>query len=280
MRLWLIMRLLIYCLLLGTTVSFGQPDRTDVSPYRVRKAYELTGSVLFIGASYVGFRELDRVATLSVDALAKLSPGRINAFDRPAIYGDPARFPLAQKRSDRFLNIAIAAPVLLAISPRIRKDWLDLLTLYAVTHSVNNLVYFATAFPIRRARPLTYSPTVPLDQKTGQAKTNSFYSGHVSFSATATFFGAKVLTDYHHITGWKRVLIFAVAAVPPALVSVNRIEAGKHFRTDVLTGFIVGGACGIGVPELHKRNRKNGQLTGQPYLTPFGQGGIVLNYRF
>ena len=274
------MKLLLFCFLLETTVSFAQTDTTYGSPYRVNKTYELTGSVLFIGASYVGFRALDRVATLTADELAALSPGRINAFDRPAIYGDPARFEAAQKRSDLFLNIAIAAPLLLAIDPHIRKDWLDLLTLYAVTHSVNNLAYFATAFSVRRARPLTYSTTLPLDQRTGQAKTNSFYSGHVSFSATATFFGAKVLTDYHHIRGWKRVLIFAVAAVPPAFVGLNRIQAGKHFRTDVLTGFIVGAACGIGVPELHKRNRRNGQLTGQPYFTPSGQGGLAFTYRF
>lgn len=274
------MKIIVCYLLLGMTVSFGQPDTAHVSPYRVNKAFELTGSVLFIGASYVGFRQLDRVATLSVDELAARSPSRINAFDRPAIYGDPARFPIAQKRSDFFLNMAIAAPVLLAIDPRIRKDWLDLLTLYAVTHSVNNLVYFGTAFSIRRARPLTYSPTVPLDQKTGPAKTNSFFSGHVSFSATATFFGAKVLTDYHHIKGLKRVLIFAVAAVPPALVGVNRIQAGKHFRTDVLTGFLVGGACGILVPELHKSKPKHQSLTWQPYFIPSGQSGITLDYRF
>ncbi len=272
------MRLLVFYLLLTTTASFGQPDTAHVLPYRVNKTYELTSSVLFIGASYVGFRELDRVATLTVDDLAKLSPGRINAFDRPAIYGDPGRFPIAQKRSDFLLNIAIAAPLLLVIDPRVRKDWLDLLTLYAVTHSVNNLVYFAMAFPVRRARPLTYSATLSPDQRTGQPKTNSFYSGHVSFSATATFFGAKVLTDYHHIRGWKRILIFAVAAVPPALVGVNRIQAGKHFRTDVLTGFVVGAASGIVIPELHRHSQNKGQLSCHPYFTP-GQGGIALRCR-
>ena len=273
------MKLLLYCLL-GTNLCFGQPDTTNLSPYRVIKPYELTGSVLFVGISYFGFRKLDRTATLTVNELAMLSPSRVNAFDRPAVYGDPAQFALAQKRSDFLLNVSIAAPLLLAIDPRIRKDWLDLVTLYAVTHSVNNALYFATAFSVRRARPLTYSPTLPADQKTGQARTNSFYSGHVSFSTTATFFGAKVLTDYHHIKGWKRVLIFAVAAVPPALVGINRIQAGKHFRTDVLTGFVAGAASGILVPELHKGSWKSRSLTWQPYFGASGQGGIVLNYRF
>lgn len=274
------MRLLIYCLLLGTTVSFGQPDTTLFSPYRVSKPYELTGSVLFIGVSYLGFRELDRVATLSADEVATLTPSQINAFDRPVIYGDPARFPAAQKRSDLFLNVALVAPLLLAIDPRIRKDWLDLVSLYAVTHSVNNLMYFATAFSIRRARPFTYNPALPLDQKTGEAKSNSFYSGHVSFSTTATFFAAKILTDYHHIKGWKRIAIFTGAAIPPILVGVNRIEAGKHFRTDVLVGFIVGAACGIGIPQLHKQNRRNAQLSFGPTLIPTGQSGLMLTYVF
>jgi membrane-associated phospholipid phosphatase len=32
-----------------------------------------------------------------------------------------------------------------------------------------------------------------------------------------------------------------------------RVEAGKHFRTDVLTGAVVGSAVGLLIPYLHRR---------------------------
>jgi len=257
-----------------------QSDTVSPSPYRVYRAYELSASGVLLGASYFGFRQLDRVATLTADEVTKLRPDQINAFDRPGAFRNPAHFEAAQKRSDLFLNVSIASPVLLMLSPRLRKDALDLLTLYTATHVVNNLIYFGAAYSIRRARPLTYNPDLPLSAKTGLAKSNSFYSGHVSFSTTATYFGAKVLTDYYHIRGWKRVGIFTIATVPPLLVGLNRMQAGKHFRTDVLTGFVIGAACGIGIPQLHKKSRANSQLSLHPQLMPGGFRGLTATYVF
>lgn len=272
-----------FCLTLAFFLTYtlrghGQSDTSKNSPYRVYTAYELPGSVAFLGASILGFRALDRTATLTSDDIAKLDPNQINAFDRPVAYFDPARFEAAQTRSDLFLNLSIASPVLLMLSSRMRKDALDLLGLYTTAHAVNNIIYFASAFPIRRARPLTYNPALPLELKTGEAKSNSFYSGHVSFSTTATFFAAKVLTDYYHIKGWKRLAIFTGAAIPPILVGVNRMEAGKHFRTDVITGFIIGATCGIGIPELHKLTRRNNRLSLSPDLLPNGARGLRVSY--
>ncbi|MFC5409574.1 phosphatase PAP2 family protein [Larkinella bovis] len=273
-------RLTLAVLLIQSTISFAQPDSLPASPYRIHRSYELAGSGVLLGASYFGFRKLDRVATLDAAEVAKLNPVRINAFDRPIASLNPAGFETAQKRSDLFLNLSIASPLLLLLSKPIRHDALDLLGMYATAHVVNNLLYFGTAFSIRRARPLTYNALLPLDQKTGPAKSNSFYSGHVSFSTTATFFGAKVLTDYYRIRGWKRAAIFSVAAVPPILVGVNRMKAGKHFPTDVLTGFLIGAACGIGVPEWHKFRRKTAGLAFRPEVSFACQRGLAVTYSF
>jgi membrane-associated phospholipid phosphatase len=67
---------------------------------------------------------------------------------------------------------------------------------------------------------------------------------------------AKVYTDYHQIKGLKRIGIFTLAAIPPALVGYYRTEAGKHFKSDVITGFVSGAICGILVPEFHKDYNK------------------------
>ncbi|GAB3335850.1 hypothetical protein GCM10027299_45240 [Larkinella ripae] len=261
-------------------VSPGQSDPLSPSPYRVHRAYELSGSLAVLGTSIFGFRQLDRYASLTADQVLKYNPLQINAFDRPVAYFDPARFDAAQHRSDQFLNLSIASPLLLLLSKSVRHEALDVLTLYTTAHAANNLLYFATTFSTRRARPLVYNPAVPLSEKTGNAKTNSFYSGHVAFSSTATFFGAKILTDFYRIRGWKRIALFTAAAVPPVLVGVNRMQAGKHFRTDVLTGFVLGAACGIGIPALHRIRSKNRALSFQPALGGRGQRGLVVTYAF
>lgn len=251
--------------------AFCQTDSVPLQQrgkvYQLNLKYELPVSVVSLGASYWGFQALDRSSAYDADDISRLNPDNINRFDRPAAFYDPSLINRSQANSDLVLNISILSPVLLMIDKQIRKDWLDLLTLYLVSHTVDNALYFAAAFPVRRARPFTYNPEIPLEQKLGVAKSNSFFSGHVSFAATSTFFMAKVFTDYRQIKGWKRVAVFSAAAVPPALVGYYRMRAGKHFRTDVITGFLVGAASGILVPEFHRRISKHNRLTLSPFYT-------------
>ncbi|WP_052353926.1 phosphatase PAP2 family protein [Flectobacillus major] len=275
MRKYLLLLLIVFCTFQS---GFSQDTLSHQKIYYVVPKYELTGAGVLTVASYFGFRQLDKVANFTAADIAKLNPNDINSFDRPVAFKDPAGFDLAQKNSDFFLNLALVSPALLMIDKNMRKDWVDLLSMYMVTHAVDNAVYFASAFPVRRARPLTYNPKLSVEEKTGDAKSNSFFSGHVSFSSTATFFLAKVLTDYKQIKGWKRIAIFSVAAVPPALVGYYRMEAGKHFKTDVILGFLVGAASGILVPEFHKKLKENKKISLQPFYSP-SQSGVALNIK-
>lgn len=243
--------------------------------YRVRLKYELPASGAFLVGSYFGFPALDRTAAFNLEDIRKLSPDKVNAFDRPVIFMNPDGFAKAQARSDLFLNISVLSPILLGLDKKIRRDWLDLVTLYLVTQAVDNTLYFATTFSIRRPRPFTYNPAISEDERIGEAKSNSFFSGHVSFSSTATFFLVKVYTDYHHIKGWKRIALFGAAAVPPALVGYHRMRAGKHFKTDVITGLIVGAATGILVPEIHRAKDKERKWSLHPYYAPEHSGFSV-----
>ncbi|MDQ1085538.1 phosphatase PAP2 family protein [Siphonobacter sp. SORGH_AS_1065] len=258
----------------------AQSDTTTFSGYQVNPTFKLPVTTVALAASYFGFKQLDRTASLSAQEVLKLNPSQINSFDRRVAFYDPGRFAEAQKRSDLFLNISIASPLILMLGKSMRQDALDLLTLYTTAHAVNNLLYFAAAYSIRRARPLTYNAALPLEAKTGLAKSNSFYSGHVSFSTTATFFAAKVFTDYYDLRGWKRIAVFSVAAVPPAFVGINRMHAGKHFPTDVLTGFVIGSVCGIAIPELHKKIRSHPQVSLRPEWFPGSSRGLALSYTF
>ncbi|MGX5820169.1 phosphatase PAP2 family protein [Chitinophaga lutea] len=277
---WILRPVVLFVLIAGIAQQ-AQAQSDSTLPSRKEKIYnvnwkvELPVGVAALCISPFGFQALDRTSMFDKEDALALNPADINAFDRPGAFTDPAKFTISQHRSDLFLNISVLSPLVLALDKRVRKDWLDLISMYLVAHTFDNAVYFAAAFPIRRARPYIYNPEVPLDAKVGIAKSNSFFSGHVSFAATSTFFLAKVYTDYHGIKGWKRVGLFAAAAVPPSLVGVYRMRAGKHFRTDVLTGLLVGGASGILVPELHRNLRKHKQLSLSPYYSGEGSGVAV-----
>lgn len=258
--------------LLATAPADTSIDKPGNKVYHIKVKYELPAAALFIVGSSFGFKELDKVSEYTAKDVVDLDPNDVNGFDRPVIFKDPSGYQRAHERSDMFLNASILSPLILALDKNIRKDWLSLATLYLVTHAVDNTLYFGLAYPIRRARPLTYNTELPVEERIGLAKSNSFFSGHVSFSATSTFFLVKVYTDYHQIKGWKRLALYGAASIPPALVGYYRMEAGRHFKTDVLTGFVIGAASGILVPELHRNKKKEKGVSLSPFYSPQSTG--------
>ena len=254
----------------------------NVSPehvkiYKTYPKWEVPVSLALIGAASLGYKWMDQRASLTAEQVVALDPMNINSFDRPAAYYDPATFKSAQSKSDILMTAFVAAPILLVFDKKIRRDWVDMLTILAAAHGVDNTIFFSTILLVRRPRPLTYNPALPIEAKTGVGKTNSFPSGHVSWTATSTFFIAKVYTDYHHIKGWKRMLFFTGAALPPTLIGYYRVHAGSHFPTDAITGGLLGMACGIGVPELHRISKKVDGLAIHPFFMN-GSNGLSLSY--
>lgn len=264
-------------ILFVSSVARAQNDSSTQHFYKVNYKWEVPAAVTFLGASYFGFRVLDKHASFTEADIAKLNIQNINAFDRPIALLNPNGFERAQRSSDLLLNISIASPAILLLSKKVRSNWADFAALLALSHAVDNAIYFGAVISVRKARPLTYNPALPLENKIGEAKSNSFFSGHVSFSATSTFFAAKFYTDLHEIKGLKRILIYTGAAIPPALVGYYRMRAGKHFKTDVITGLLVGAASGIGIPALHKLAQKDKNLSFQPFYMQ-GYSGVTLSY--
>ncbi len=234
----------------------------DSSFYRVNLPLEGSLSALGFVTTSLLFPRLYQVSTLRENDVLLLDREDVNAFDRSVINTDPNGFKVGQSNSDLWMNISLLAPFTLLADQQIREDWSEFLVLYLETQMVNTTMYQMGAFSVRRPRPLTYNQELSPGERTGEQRSNSFYSGHVSAAATATFFMAKVYTDYHHIKGWKRVLFYGVASVPPTLVGYHRVKAGKHFKTDILVGFLTGALNGMLIPELHKRLK--GKSTRKP----------------
>ena len=125
--------------------------------------------------------------------------------------------------------------------------------LYLEAQAISSSFYaYAGVTFINRIRPFVYYPEVPLESKVEPGAQDSFFSGHTSATATATFFLAKVYNDYHPEIKRKKWLLYAGALIPPASVGYYRYKALRHFPSDILVGIIVGAAAGILVPELHK----------------------------
>ena len=184
------------------TISFFTSTGQDLvidkpSVYQVNKKIEIPLTLALFASNYAGFKFLDRKQGLSHDEIISLDPDDIWWFDRIATQQSVDDRFRNSDISDNIMNATIILPFFLVLDKEIRKDWLDLLVLYGETHAINTSVYIAAAAIVDRIRPYVYNEDIPMGDKTGHGTKISFYSGHVSTTASASFFMAKVYSDYH-----------------------------------------------------------------------------------
>jgi len=218
----------------------------------------ITGAI-GIGGIIISQEMLKRLADadpIPVDEILALDKSQVNSFDRRAVEQTNYSYaPEAHRISDYWLIGSVLLPASLFIDPKIRKHWLKISLMYLETQAISsNLYIWGGPMLKERFRPVTYYNEGQFDigDITHGRNRHSFFSGHVENTAAGTFFWAKVLTDYHPEWNgkWK---IWAAASVPPVMVGYLRYRALKHFPTDLIVGFIVGGGTGILVPHLHKK---------------------------
>ena len=115
-----------------------------------------------------------------------------------------------------------------------------------------------------------------MEHKLEDDNQRSFFSGHTSMSAAAWFMMASIYQDYHPQSKLAPY-IWAAAYLVPAATGYFRYDAGKHFPSDILTGYFVGRMVGIMVPRWHKKG--SGVNIGFMLLQG-GQPGVQLSYRY
>ncbi|WP_094745992.1 phosphatase PAP2 family protein [Aequorivita soesokkakensis] len=164
----------------------------------------------------------------------------------------------ANSISDIPFALSFAAPFAFLFDAEINDHTGQYIGLYIESLATTAAIYTITAGLVDRSRPYVYdnSGDTTDDRRFKNNGQRSFYSGHVAATATATFFAAKAYSDFNPDANGK-VFIWGGAAVLPAAVGVFRMEAGQHFLTDVLLGYVLGAGTGILVPELHKRKNEN-----------------------
>lgn len=147
-------------------------------------------------------------------------------------------------------------------------DVLLILEAVVAFQGLNQAVKFLAA----RERPLASVLSPAEKRMTAEPEDNnlSFFSGHTGYAfaliaATATIVRAR---------GYKNWWIVLAVGLPIAVTTgVLRMVADKHYLSDVLTGALLGGLIGWGVPFFFHRPVKVGEVTA--WLSP-GPGGIAV----
>lgn len=231
--------------------AFGQQPM----PYQLnasKEAWTNGSTIPFIVTSVYLNKKMQ---PLTEDQLAGLDAQKINGIDRFTTNNFNEK---VIKRSDITLQSTIGlgfasnfiVPAIYHSTDSYGKQLLTLGVMWFETNLVNYALTEFAKTSIRRSRPFLYGDLAPEDMVFAKDSRKSFFSGHASFTAANSFYAASILTAYQPGNKWNP-MVWGIAALPPLLVSIQRVRAGKHFPTDVLVGYVVGAACGMLIPKLH-----------------------------
>lgn len=214
--------------------------RTDAPVYGASLA--MMGANAYLGSRLPAFTESELNA-LTQPNLPAWEAIALNRWDEGAA-----------KRSDVVLFAAFgtAGMVLLAQTPKnmLVRDGMVLGSLWFQTNLSTLLLTDLVKSSLRRNRPFIYNSQAPLIDRMESDARKSFFSGHSSMTACNTFLAAKVWSDMHPNSKLKPWVWTAAAAVP-AYVALQRVQAGKHYPSDVIVGLAVGAAMGYLIPQIH-----------------------------
>lgn len=187
---------------------------------------------------------------LTEEDIMKLDKDQVNKFDRISTgYWSPA----TAKASDYVLFGITVLPVVFLSEHHTKSDIAPLAIMAAEAYLFNYGVTTICKNLTKRTRPYVYNPDVPIDQKLGLGNRESFFSGHTSQTAAATFLFANVISDYHpNMRPGLKAGLWIFATAVPAVEGYLRMRAGKHYPSDVITGFAIGAASGWVIPRLHR----------------------------
>jgi len=249
--------------------ALGLERNVSDEVYIIKPGLDIPLTLLLDGWSIYGMSVIyGRERTPEAEILG-LNKNNINRFDRNTADNYSEK---SADLSDKFFYGSMPLPILLMLDKKMRKDGLKIGLLFLETMGATGALYVSSAMIVNRFRPYAYNPEVPLATRTRGGAKNSFFAGHPAVVASSTFFMAKVISDYHPNMKNKWIL-YTLAGSATAATGLLRLDAGQHFKSDVITGVTVGTLVGILVPHLHKnKNLKNQRLSVMPDFRSGGTG--------
>ncbi|MDF9795787.1 membrane-associated phospholipid phosphatase [Catalinimonas alkaloidigena] len=183
--------------------------------------------------------------------IIELNRDHLLGFDLPATenYNQDARIA-----SDVFLNVSYLFPLAPLLIKDARQEFGIISVMLLETILLNETFTGLSKVLVSRPRPFTHNADVPFEERIQEDNNLSFFSGHTSYTAALSFFSAQVLSQYIDNPTTRKV-IWAGAIAWPAATGYFRYAAGKHYITDILTGYVIGAALGYFIPRLHETTK-------------------------
>lgn len=268
----------IYFSTYSQTNTNNSADNFD-SPYKTSWAVDGPYLGVSLGLNVLGFTLVQNKETLSLQEMNDLSRDNVPGIDRflTGNYNESA-----DKLSYYPFYGSFAVPVVMMLADaNMRNNAGQISILFVESMATTGALFTITAGLVDRPRPLAYNTSVPEDERREGSAQRSFFAGHTAATASASFFAAKIYNDFYPESA-ARPYVWTAAALVPAWVAYLRAEAGKHFLTDNVVGYVVGAASGILIPELHKKKDRDFELS--PTMGLDFQGneyqGLSLQYSF
>lgn len=258
-------RYILFPLLLALIAWNGQAQ----SPYQT--SWSVDGPIGG-GAAALGIVSLfldDAVVVPTAEEIGRLSRESVSWLDRGATYRFSETTSII---SDVLVMAIVTAPAALLTADAPRSDAQMLVAMYAETMVANISVTYISKSLAERLRPYTYNPDAPMEKKLSAEARKSFFSGHTSTAFASAVFLSTVYADYFPNSSWRPV-VWAVSLAAAGTVAFLRVEAGRHFPTDVLVGALVGSAIGYAIPALHRADAD--PMGSSPLLIRPGSGFAV-----
>lgn len=236
----------------------ASPNEADASPYKTSWAFDGPYVGVSLGLNVLGFKLIQDKEALSLQEMNALSKEDVPRIDR-FIAGNYSKDADELSYYPFYGSFAVPVVMMLADS-KMRPHAGQISVLFLESMATTGALFTITAGLVDRPRPLSYNTSVPEEERREGGAQRSFFAGHTAATASATFFAAKVYSDFYSDSALKPYVWTAAAAVP-AWVAYLRSKAGKHFLTDNIVGYAVGAASGILIPELHKKENSDFRIS-------------------
>jgi membrane-associated phospholipid phosphatase len=250
----------------ANTAATSTPGRAAIdgpSVYRVSLAADLPVTAAAGLAILLPYVLADRLIT----PRCPCDRDEVDRFDRGAIGNSSA---LAGRVSDVTAGAVMVLPVLLdALDLGFQHALFEDALVFTEALAINGALVTGAKYLVQRPLPRTYAGDTALLHSPGGYR--SFYSGHTSLVFAALSATSMTLRLRYGEQFWPWLGTLLVGSS----VGLERVADGRHFRSDVMVGALMGMLVGIGVPWLHARPERRAQGL---FAAPV-PGGLWLGWR-
>jgi membrane-associated phospholipid phosphatase len=236
----------LWSLLCPLLVAAACRSAQAADPWRQRDDSYYVAHLAVIGA--------ELAATAAVQWIGGESAGRWDLQPFSPDVAVRARFSnAAAQASDRLRLVSLVVPLAAQLSSGFDRSFGNAALIYTEVQTTSWLLTTLTKEIVRRPRPYTYSldPAVrEFAAAQGSEAYVSFYSGHASATHAAAMSGSLLYAARTREL-WARHFMWGGEFLLAGLTAQLRISAGRHYRTDVWAGSLMGMAAGLAIPMLH-----------------------------